>query len=279
MSVLALTGVFVAGVLYALGVRGQQGGRARRERGRRSEAFYAGLVALAIAISPPLDNLADDLFWAHMVQHALLQMVAPALIVLGAPWLVIWRVVPLGGRRRVSRWALRSRSASPLRVAARFLAVPAVAWVLFVGTIVVSHIPAAFDFTQRHVAVHELEHAVFLGLGLLFWSRVFDSPPFRAPLGGWRRLGFLVTTALAETALSVAIMAQRTPLYEPYTSLTPRPEHLTALADQQLGGAIMFEPASIPLLFAILWSIVGLLAKGKPHVVLEDTAGVDTAGV
>src|SRR5262249_23263781 len=147
-----------------------------------SEAFYVGLAALAVAVSPPLDTAADELFWAHMTQHALLQMVAPPLIVLGAPWLVVWRVFPLGGRRRVSRWVLRSRAASPLRVSANVLALPAVAWVLFLGTIAVSHLPAVFDFVQRHAAVHELEHLVFLGLGLVFWSRVFDSPPVRAPL-------------------------------------------------------------------------------------------------
>ena len=85
MSVLALTGIVVAAILYHLGTRRLEGGRSRRERPWRAQSFYAGLVALAVAIAPPLDGLADRLFWAHMVQHALLQMVAPPLIVLGAP--------------------------------------------------------------------------------------------------------------------------------------------------------------------------------------------------
>jgi putative membrane protein len=266
MSELALTGVVVVGILYALGIRDLRGGRAKRERGRRSEAFYVGLVALAVAISPPLDDLADRLFWAHMAQHAVLQMVAPALIVLGAPWLVVWRVFPLRGRRSASRWALHSRAASPLRLLGRAVTVPAVAWLLFFGAIAVSHLPAVFDFAERHAAAHRAEHVLFLALGLLFWSRVFDSPPFRASLTRVRRLGFLLAAGVAETAVSVAIMAAHSPLYEPYRTLTPRPEHLTALADQQLGGAIMFEPASIPLLFAVLWSIGTLLApKSKPR--------------
>jgi cytochrome c oxidase assembly factor CtaG len=161
-----------------------------------------------------------------------------------------------------------SRAAAPLRVAARALTRPVVAWVLFFGTIAASHLPVVFDYVERHAALHELEHLAFFSLGLLFWSRVFDSPPVRAPLGGVRRLGFLLTAGLAETALSVAIMAAHRPLYEPYRALTPRPEHITALADQQFGGAIMFEPASIPLLLAIIWSLVGLLApraKRRPE--------------
>ena len=256
MSVLALTGVVVAAILYGLGMRRSAGSRARREQAWRAQAFYAGLGSLVLAITPPLDDLADKLFWVHMAQHALLQMVAPPLIVLGAPWLVVWRPLSLGGRRRVSRWLVRSR----LRFVGHALAVPAVAWLLFLGALWLSHLPAAFDFVAQHPAVHETQHLAFFGLGLLFWSRVLDSPPFHARLTRVRRLGFLVTAGLAETALSVLVLAQHAPLYAPYKHLVPRPEHISALADQQLGGAIMLEPASIPLLLAIFWSIGTLLA-------------------
>lgn len=273
MTELALTGVAVAAVLYWLGSRGSRGTRARRERQWRAQAFYAGLVAVALAISPPLDGLADRLFWWHMVQHALLQMVAPPLIVLGAPWLAVWRpVTSLGGRRRVSRWLV----SSPLRRAARLFSAPAVAWVLFLGPIWLSHLPAVFDFAARHPLVHETEHLLFLGTGLLFWSRVLDSPPFRARLTRVRRFGFLFSAGIAEAALSLVILAQHAPLYAPYKSLFPRPEHLTALADQQLGGAIMLEPASIPLLIAVIWSIGSLLGPRRNRAALSpaDTSGV-----
>src|SRR5438552_3104089 len=94
--------------LYALGSLRAGGGRRRREGWWREQAFLGGLLALAIATEPPLDRLADRLFWAHMAQHFLLQLVAPPLLVLGAPWLRIWRVVPLAPRRRLSRWLARS---------------------------------------------------------------------------------------------------------------------------------------------------------------------------
>jgi putative membrane protein len=260
---LALTGLAVAAVLYWLGTRGSRGSRARRERPWRAQSFYAGLAALALAIAPPLDGLADKLLWWHMVQHALLQMVAPPLIVLGAPWLAVWRpVISLGGRRRVSRWIV----ASPVRAVARVFAAPVAAWSLFIGGIWLSHLPAVFDFAARHSLVHETEHVVFLGTGLLFWSRVLDSPPFHARITHVARLGFLVSAGVAEAALSVLILAQHAPLYAPYKTLSPRPEHLTALADQQLGGAIMLEPASIPLLIAVIWSIGTLLSGHSSRV-------------
>jgi putative membrane protein len=260
LAVLSLTGVLVAAFLYRLGTRGPRGSRAQRERPWRAQAFYVGLAALALAIAPPLDDAADRLFWAHMVQHALLQMVAPPLIVLGAPWLALSKPLSRSGRRRAGWWLLHSRSASPLRAAGRVLAVPSVAWALFLGAIWLSHLPAVFDFAAREPVFHELEHLLFLGLGLLFWSRVLDSPPFRARVGGVRRFGYFVSAGLAEAALSVVILAAHAPLYAPYQAIVPRPEHLTALEDQQLGGAIMLEPASISLLFAAVWSLGVVLA-------------------
>jgi putative membrane protein len=255
IGVLPFIGLVVAALFYWLGMRGMRGGRMRRERRWRTQSFYAGLVALALALGPPLDGLADELFWAHMVQHMLLQMVAPPLIVLGAPWLPCWRPFPLNFRRRLSRWLLHSRRAIPLRSAARGLGRPVVAWLFFVGTIWLSHLPAVFDFALRNSVFHEGEHFLFLSLGVLFWSRAIDSPPFHARLAPLPAFGFFLSAAAAETLLALVILAERSPLYTDYKALVSRPEHLSAIADQQLGGAIMLEPASIPLLFAIVWSI------------------------
>jgi putative membrane protein len=247
--------ILLAALVYALGRGRMAGSRQRREGRRRAQAFYAGLIALIVAIEPPLDELADKLFWAHMLQHLLLQMVAPPLLVLGAPWLPFWRVIPLAGRRRFGRWLVCSRGASPLRLAARILGHPAVAWVLFIGTIALSHLPRVFDFALRNTAFHEGEHALFLGLGLLFWSRALDSPPFRARLQPPGAAAFFLTSIIAESLLALVIMGARSSLYTPYAALRPRPEGLSALADQQFGGALMLEPAALSLLFAFLWSI------------------------
>jgi putative membrane protein len=255
VAVLSLTCVVLAGFLYWQGTRRPSGSRARRERPWRGQAFYAGLAALALAIAPPLDEAADRLFWAHMVQHALLQMVAPPLIVLGAPWLAMSKVISPGERRRAGRWVLWSPRAEPLRGVARVLAAPAIAWLLFVGVIWLSHLPAIFDFAAHEPAFHEFEHVLFLLLGLIFWSRVLDSPPFRARVTQFRRFGYFLSAGLAEAVLAVVILAAHSPLYNTYRAISPRPEHLTALQDQQLGGAMMLEPASISLLLAAIWSL------------------------
>lgn len=253
-------------VLYELGRRQMGGRRWRRDGRKRAEAFYAGLVLLCVATGPPLDGLADKLFWAHMVQHMLLQMVVPPLILVGAPWMAFWRVLPLQNRRRLAGWLAHSAGASPVRSAARLLGLPLCAWLLFIGAIAVSHLPVSFDFALRHSAFHEAEHALFLGLGLLFWSRAIDSPPFRARLRPAGAFAFFLTAIVAESLLALVIMGVRSPLYAPYAALVPRPEGLSALADQQFGGAIMLEPASLPLVIALSWALKRWLGSGPTRV-------------
>src|SRR6266404_3961155 len=57
-------------------------------------SFCAGLVSFWLAISSPLDAFAGLLLSAHMVQHLLLIMVIPPLILLGCPFLPILRGLP-----------------------------------------------------------------------------------------------------------------------------------------------------------------------------------------
>ena len=64
---------------------------------------------------------------------------------------------------------------------------PVPSWLLFSVTLVVWHIPFAYDATLRSPLVHALEHALFFGTGLLFWTRVIDSPPWRSPLADGAR--------------------------------------------------------------------------------------------
>jgi putative membrane protein len=257
VNLLPAIAIFSAAVVFALGERRLAGSRRRRDRGWRVQSFYLGLASLLVALEPPLDDLADRLFWAHMVQHMLLQMVVPPLILLGAPWLQLWRVVPLAVRRRLAGSLVHS---ARLRLVSRILTRPSIAWLLFLEAIAVSHLPAIFDYALRHETFHQAEHAVFLALGLLFWSRAIDSPPFRARLQPAGAVLFFGAAIAAESLLALAIMGAHAPLYQPYATLQPRPEGLSALADQQFGGSFMFEPGSLPLLLAFVWSLKRWLA-------------------
>src|SRR3977135_4738595 len=81
-----LLGVEVAAVLYLAGGAGP-GRHHDRVGGRwRSISFWVGLASILLALQSPIEILARQLFWVHMVQHLLLMVVAAALPWPPAPW-------------------------------------------------------------------------------------------------------------------------------------------------------------------------------------------------
>jgi len=249
----ALGWVLLAATLYWLG--GRHGARPRASAtGRwRAACFVAGLATIVVALDTSIDDLGDRLLWVHMIQHVLLLVVAPPLLALGRPWNRMWHGFPLGLRRRAARTVTQSPRWAPVRRAARLLRDPVPSWILFNATLVVWHLPAAYDLTLRSSTVHALEHAMFFGTGLLFWTRVIDSPPWRSPLVDAARAAYVALAMLVGWVLAIVLALATSPLYAPYAAEASRPGGISALADQQLAAGVMWVPGSIPFTIAILF--------------------------
>ena len=91
--------------------------------------------------------------------------------------------LPIELRRRAARAVVQGRRWAPVRAAAALLAGGIASWLAFNVVLVAWHLPAAYDLTLGSPPAHALEHAMFFAVGLLFWTRVVDSPPWRSPLG------------------------------------------------------------------------------------------------
>ncbi len=246
----SLAYVGLAGLLYWLGGqrRGPAGARHDPHAQLRALAFCAGLVTLVLALDSPLDHYADELFWAHMLQHVLLLTVAPPLILLGRPWPRMWRALPLSVRSRVGRAIAASPAAAPLRRLAR----PVPAWLLFNATVLLWHLPAAYDATLRSGAVHLIEHAMFFFTGLLFWARVIDPGPLKPRLVWPARIAYVAGAMVVGWMLAIALVLAPTPIYAHYAALLHRPGGISAITDQQLAGGVMWVPGSIAYTVAFL---------------------------
>ncbi len=217
-----------------------------------------------MALSSPLDALSNQLFWAHMVQHVLLMLVAAPLIVLARPWIRLWRGLPLEPRRRLARGLSRDPRTAWLRALTRGLGRPAAGFVLFCGVLLVWHVPALFDATLHSEAVHALEHGLFFATALLFWKQVIASPPLRAPLAASQRILYTVVAMIASWALAVVLALAPEPLYAHYAHEATRPGGISALADQQLAAGIMWVPGSIAFVIVIFAYIHRWLAPPSP---------------
>ena len=185
----------------------------------------------------------------------LLLTVAAPLIALGAPWMSIWRPLPLGFRRGVAGTIARAPWAAPLRAAGRWLGRPRGAWLAFNVNLVLWHIPVMYDLTLRHLAIHALEHTTFLLFGILLWCQVIDSPPLHARLRKGLRVYYMLATGVVSWMLSLVLAFAPSPLYPVYAHLAERPGGISALADQQIAGGVMLGPGSLSL---TLFVFIGL---------------------
>jgi putative membrane protein len=265
----AFAWVVGAGLLYWLG--GRHGVYSRPTVGDRwrTVSFLAGLATIVIALDSPIDELAEELLWVHMVQHILLLVVAPPLLALARPWNRMWHGLPLGFRRRTANIVARSPRLSPLRRIASVLQGPLPSWLAFNATFVLWHVPAAYDATLHSQFIHALEHAMFFGTALLFWTRVIDSPPWRSPLADVPRAVYVGAAMVISWVLAITFALSTAPVYAPYAEEAGRPGGLTALADQQLAAGVMWVPGSIPLAIAILFVVYRWL---QPHQAQEPLA-------
>lgn len=249
--------------------RGAIAEQRRRLERWRTFSFLSGLAVLVLALQQPVDALADQYFWAHMCQHVLLLVVAPPLILLGAPWMRLWRAFPLGFRRPVAGWAVNSPGAAPLRGIARLLANPWVAWSAMAVDLIAWHIPAAYDLTLRNLAVHYAEHASFLLFGLIAWGQVIDSPPFHSRLDAPRRVAFSVGQMGVGWVLALLLAFASQPWYSFYADVRRRNGGISALTDQHLAAGVMWVPASLPWTLLIFILIYRWLADGQSAVPID----------
>jgi len=209
--------------------------------------WYGGLLVLFVALASPIATYDTSLFSVHMVQHLLLTMVAAPLLALGAPITLLLRLSSAGTRRRVILPILHSRL---LKV----VSFPVVTWVLFAGVMWASHFSGLYDASLDSEPVHILEHALYLGVGLLFWWPVVGADPSAWRLPHPARIGYLFLGMPQSSFLGLAIYSAPSVLYPHYLTLD-RSWGPTPLADQQLAGGIMWVGGDLIFLIAMLLAI------------------------
>ena len=245
----ALLWMIGAALLYWLGGRGRRPARAADRW--RTAAFVVGLLAIVGAVDSRLDELADELFWAHMTQHLLLIGVSAPLLALARPWTRMWRGVPLGMRRPLTR-ALVRPGRPPLNRAAAIAGGAVGSWLIFNVTFCAWHLPALYDAALRWPLIHAFEHLTFFATALLLWTRVIDSPPWRSPLSEPVKVVYLTSTMVVGWVLAIVLALAGSPLYSAYAEEASRPGHISALTDQQFAAGVMWVPGSLSYMIAII---------------------------
>jgi putative membrane protein len=206
--------------------------------GLQKLTFFSGLFVMFVSLNGPLHDLSDYyLFSAHMVQHLLLTLLLPPLLIGGTPG-----------------WMLRPLIKPPaVRAVAKFVTKPVMCFVIFNLVIIVWHMPIFYNAAMANHNIHIGEHLMFMASAVLLWW------PFMSPMPELPRLAypgqilycFLTTIPMSVVAIYITMADQV--LYPAYAS-APRLWQLTPMMDQQTGGLIMWIPGS--MVFYVLMTIV-----------------------
>ncbi len=212
--------------------------------------FGGGLLVLLVALLSPLHTLGETyLFSAHMLQHLLLLLVVPPLLLRG--------LVPELAQRAI-RWML-------VRLLEQQLRRPLLAWGLGLGMMWLWHLPALYNASLVHEWIHVVEHLSFLLTAVIFWWPVM-APLEEARLSPLIGVIYLFTAMIASGVLGIMLTFAAPGLYPAYLDPPDRLGILPLLrggwgltpeSDQQIGGLLMWVPGS----FAYLVAIMSLLAR------------------
>jgi len=210
--------------------------------------FITGAALYVLALISPLDYLGRTyLFSAHMIQHILLLLIVPLLLLLGIP-------------KQLAEKALKIE---PIGYIMKILGNPIVAWFLGVGAMWVWHLPSLHDRVLANDTLYTAQQISFVLIGMIFWWPVF------APVES-RRLSPLVSTmylasaCLGCTILGMLITFAGAGLYAAYLNpvdtigilpLLRGDLCLTPGVDQQIGGLTMWVPGCLIYLAASMVTI------------------------
>jgi putative membrane protein len=223
LDVVAGAGLFAGAWAGAWLVRGA------RPRAGETTALALALVALLAVLNGPVHELSDRyLFSAHMVQHLVLTLIVPPLLLAAVPaWMI-------DGLLRAP-WMARL---------ARALTRPLLALALYSVALVGWHLPGPHGLALELHAWHIVQHLTLMATATLAWWPVLGRSTRAPRLPYAAQLLYLFAFGLPMMVVAAMITGAERLLY-PFYAAAPRLFELSPLADQRLGGVIMWVPAGI----------------------------------
>ena len=207
----------------------------------RAVSFASGLFLIAASLNSPLENLAAHyLLLMHLLQNALIADVAPLLVMLGLTAGMREALICRGAGRLRSRWIL------PVWLGAWYL----------------THIAPFYNWALRTGWGLNIEHAILIAVGLLFWWPIVTGR--LTPATG---LPYLAAAFVGSAFLGLAYIFSSHPYYSYYEHV-PRLWGLSATRDQSLGGILMNGEQTLVFLLAIGYFVMRLLDE-------EQVSGAD----
>lgn len=266
--------VIAGAATYVAGLR-RLHARGRAWPTSRTVAFLSGLAVILIATESGLAAYDRVLFSLHVVQHVLLGMVAPLLIVLGAPVTLALQA----GSRSTQQKILRVLHSAPARV----LTHPLTVWVLFGSSLVVLYFTPLYELSLRNDWVHAALHTHFVVVGSLFLAHVVGLDPIPGALGYGARLLYVAVLLPFHTFIGVALLTTNTVIAAGWYDQVERSWGASPLSDQRTGAGLLWVSGELFGVLAIglvlrQWMAAEERAAARHDRRLDAVDGPDTIG-
>ena len=228
----------------------------------RTAAFLLGLAAIAVATQSSIGVYDDVLFSVHMIQHLLLIMVAPPLLIFGRPVTLLLHAARNPLHTRVKQ-VLRSPVVSGLTW-------PPVAVALYATVVVGTHLTPLMNLVLENEAIHVAEHALYLVAGYLYFLPVIGSEPVRWRLSAFARYLLLLVTMPVDTLVGVVLMLVPRELFPAYARVD-RTWGPGLVTDLHQGGLIMLAGGDLVMaVLAMALAVSFVRASGGSRSGLPD---------
>jgi cytochrome c oxidase assembly factor CtaG len=215
----------------------------------RTGLFLGGLLVIVLATESGVGTYDDVLFYDHMIQHLLLIMVAPALLVAGRPVTLLMHA----SRNPLHTWTkriVRSRVVAALTF-------PAFGIAAYAATIVGTHLTSFMNLVLTNEPVHNAEHALYLVVGYLYLLPLVGSDPIRWRLSYPIRLIFLFIAMPVDAFTGVALGSYSSNPFPVTSGMRTRTWGPSPLDDVHIGGAVMWVGGSAIMFVLIMFVFLG----------------------
>ncbi|MGW0776672.1 cytochrome c oxidase assembly protein [Streptomyces sp. NPDC054802] len=245
---------FLVGCLLALGLYGWGVVRLRR-RGddwavSRTVWFAAGVLSIALMMCTKLNDYGMVMFSVHMVQHMVISMLSPILLLLGAPITLALRALPVAARRggKGPREVLLMLLHSHYM---RIVTHPAFTIPLFIASLYGLYFTPLFDFLMDSKPGHLAMMVHFLAVGLVFFWPIMGVDPGPHRPGYVMRMLELFAGMPFHAFFGIALMMATEPMVSAYRD-PPASLGIDALSDQNAAGGIAWAFSEIPSVLVLI---------------------------
>ncbi|MEU9622151.1 MULTISPECIES: cytochrome c oxidase assembly protein [unclassified Streptomyces] len=244
---------FLIGCVLAVGLYGYA---VLRLRGRgdswptgRIVFFVVGVLSIALVMCTKLNDYGMVMFSVHMVQHMVISMLSPILLLLGAPVTLALRALPVAGRGRTG-----PRELLLMLLHSRYMRVithPVFTIPLFIASLYALYFTPLFDFLMGSKTGHIAMMVHFLAVGLVFFWPIMGVDPGPHRPGYVMRMLELFAGMPFHAFFGIALMMATTPMVDTYKH-PPASLGIDALSDQNWAGGIAWAFSEIPSVLVLI---------------------------